>query len=95
MHGSLALSWGEQSFLTLQRADKQYEAKALVGLSPAEMKLTHPQDALVDESGKTIGRWFQPGDVYTIILPDTIAQTLRVDPADVGGASQSWLLGLR
>lgn len=78
---------GEQSFLTLKRADKQYEAKALVGLSPAEAKITRPQDALVtDDKGQPIGRWFQPGDVYSIILPDSIAQSLRVDTADIGKA---------
>ena len=82
---------GEQSFLSLRRADKQYEAKALVGMSPAEASLTRPQDALLtDDKGRPIGRWFQPGDVYTMILPDVIAQTLRVDPADVGKAKVTY-----
>ncbi len=78
---------GEQSFLTLKRADKQYEAKALCGLTPEESSLVRPQDALLkDENGKTLGRWFQEGDVYTVIIPDAIAGVLRVDPADVGKA---------
>jgi hypothetical protein len=79
---------GEQSFLTLKRADKSYDAKALVGLSPAEARLTRPQDALLtdDKTGKPIGRWFEPGDVYDIILPDAIAQALRIDAKDVGTA---------
>ena len=82
---------GEQSFLSLRRADKQYEAKAMVGLTPEESKLTRPQDALLtDNAGKTLGRWFMPGDVYTIILPDTIANALRVEPADVGKAKVSY-----
>ena len=63
---------GEQSFLTLHRADKQYEAKAMVGLSPQEAKLTHPDEALMtDDKGKRIGRWFQPGDDRVVILPDS------------------------
>ena len=70
---------GEQSFLTLKRADKSYDAKALCGLSPDEARITRPQDAI--EPG---GRWFQPGDVYTVVLPDTIAAVLRVDSKDVG-----------
>jgi hypothetical protein len=83
---------GEQSFLTLKRADKSYEAKALCGLSPAEARLTRPQDALLtdDKTGKTIGRWFLPGDVYDIILPDSIAQALRIDTKDVGTAKVTY-----
>ena len=78
---------GEQSFLTLKRADKQYEAKALCGLSPDEAKITHPQDALLtDAAGKPMGRWFQPGDTYVVVLPDVIANVLRVDPTEVGKA---------
>ena len=72
---------GEQSFLTLKRADKSYDAKALCGLSPEEAKITRPQEAL--EPG---GRWFLPGDTYTVVLPDTIASVLRVDNKDVGTA---------
>lgn len=75
---------GEQSFLTLKRADTQYDAKALVGLTPQEAKVTQPQKALI------AGRWFQPGDVYTVILPDEIASALRVDPQDVGKATISY-----
>jgi hypothetical protein len=78
---------GEQSFLTLKRADRQYDAKALCGLSEAEATLTRLQEALVtDEKGKPIGRWFQPGDVYTILIPDAIANALKIEPADVGKA---------
>ena len=76
---------GEQSFLTLKRADKSYDAKALCGLSPEEAKITRPQDAL--EPG---GRWFQPGDTYAVVLPDTIASVLRVDNKDVGTAKVTY-----
>lgn len=76
---------GEQSFLTLKRADRQYEAKALCGLSPAETKLTRPQDAL------EAGRWFQEGDnPYEVILPDAIASALRIDNKDVGTAKVTY-----
>ena len=82
---------GEQSFLTLKRADKSYDAKALCGLSPQESNLTRPQDALIqDDKGKPIGRWFLPGDVYTIVLPDVIANNLRVDARDVGTAKVTY-----
>lgn len=78
---------GEQSFLTLHRADRQYEAKAMVGLAPQETKLTHPDEALTtDDKGKRLGRWFQPGDDRVVILPDTIANALRIENADIGRA---------
>src|SRR5205085_10237985 len=49
---------GEQSFLSIKRADRQYDAKALVGLTPQESRVTRPQEALI------AGRWFAPGDTY-------------------------------
>jgi len=73
-------AFGEQSFLTLRRGDRQYDAKAAVGLSPAEAEVTQPQKALV------AGRWFREGDRYVAIVPTAIAQQLRIEPADVGKA---------
>jgi ABC-type antimicrobial peptide transport system permease subunit len=75
---------GEQSFLTIKRADRQYDAKALVGLTPQEARVTRPQEALIT------GRWFEPGDTYSVILPDAIAAALRIDPQDVGKATVSY-----
>ena len=82
---------GEQSFLTLQRADRSYDARALCGLSPEEAKITRPQDALLtDDNGKPIGRWFQPDDRYDIILPDSMAQALHISRKDVGTAKVTY-----
>jgi hypothetical protein len=81
-------SMGEQSFLTLQRADLSYDARALCGLSPQEAQIMRPQDALVkDANGNTVGRWFKPGDRYVIILPDGIAEALHIGLRDVGTAT--------
>ncbi len=78
---------GEQSFLTLKRADRQYEAKALCGFSESEARLSRMEEALLtDDKGKPVGRWFKPGDVYTILIPDAMASVLRIDTADVGKA---------
>lgn len=71
---------GEQSFLALKRNDKTYDAKGVVGLSPEETKVTHPQKALVS------GRWFQEGDRYATIIPGAIATALEITPEDVGKA---------
>lgn len=76
---------GEQSFLTLRRADKSYDTKAMVGLSSAEAKITRLQDALLPG-----GRWFQEGDVYVTVLPDSVAAALRIDDADVGKAKVTY-----
>jgi hypothetical protein len=75
---------GEQSFLTIKRGNAQYDAKALVGLTPDEVRVTRPQEALI------AGRWFRSGDVYSVILPDVIAASLRVEPEDVGKATVSY-----
>jgi len=71
---------GEQSFLTLRRGDKSFDAKAAVGLTPDEARVTRPQTALL------AGRWFAPTDVYAMILPEAIASGLNVKPEDVGKA---------
>ena len=75
---------GQQSFLTLKRGGLHYDAKALVGLTPQEANITHPQTAL------TAGRWFKQGDVYTVILPDVIAAALGISSRDVGKAHVSY-----
>lgn len=71
---------GEQTFLTLKRADREFGAKGACGLSPEEAQITHADRALA------AGRWFQPGDRLSIILPRKIADSLRVTDADVGSA---------
>ncbi|MCC6445468.1 MAG: FtsX-like permease family protein [Armatimonadetes bacterium] len=73
-------SLGEQSFLTLRRADKAFDAKAAVGLTPDEARVTHPDKALL------AGRWFEATDVYAMILPEAIAAGLNIKPEDVGKA---------
>lgn len=71
---------GEQSFVTLRQADRKFDARAIVGLTPEEAKVTPVQEAI------RVGRWFQPGDTYAIILPQNIADQLRIDPGEVGKA---------
>ena len=68
---------GEQTFLTLKRADREFGAKGAVGLSPAEVGITHADEALA------AGRWFEPGDRLAIILPRKIADALRITDEDV------------
>lgn len=71
---------GEQTFLTLKRNDKTYDAKGAVGLTPQEAQVTCPQRALI------AGRWFREGERYVAIIPGAIAKALEINPSDVGKA---------
>ncbi len=71
----------EGAAMSLQHGDNWADASALEGFDPGESEVTRPQEALV------AGRWFEPGERDTIILPSTIAQALRVTPEDVGKAT--------
>ena len=71
---------GEQSFLTLKRNDKTYDAKGAVGLTPVEKNVTHVDKAL------TAGRWFRESDTYSAIIPGAIATALEITPEDIGKA---------
>lgn len=72
---------GEQTFLTLKRADREFGAKGAVGLSANEAKVTGAADALA------AGRWFAPGDTLSMILPRKVADNLRITDSDVANAS--------
>ncbi len=72
---------GEQTFLTIKRADKEFGAKGAVGLSPEEAQITGADKALAPG-----GRWFAPGDRLAMILPRKIADALRITDKDVGSA---------
>lgn len=75
---------GEQTFLTLKRADREFGGKGAVGLSPQEAQVTKVNEAL------SAGRWFEPGDTLSMILPRKIADSLRITDADVGSAKVSF-----
>lgn len=73
---------GEQTFLTLTRGDKRFDARAALGLSPREPEITGVQQALIR------GRWFRPSDVYSTILTKDSADQLGIteDSVDAGTA---------
>ncbi len=72
---------GEQTFLTLKRADKEFAAKGACGLSPEEAQVTGADKALAPG-----GRWFNKTDRLALILPRKIADGLRITDKDVGSA---------
>ncbi|RYG36158.1 FtsX-like permease family protein, partial [bacterium] len=73
---------GDNAILTLQRADRVADARAMMGLEPGETDVVKPQQALVPG-----GRWFKPGDRNVMILPQPMAEQLKVEPGDVGKAT--------
>ncbi len=70
---------GEQSFVDVSRAGASYSATAMLGLTPEEALISHPQDALQDG-----GRWFTEDDTLSCIVPQEMAEKLLITPEDVG-----------
>lgn len=72
--------YGEQSFVnvTSTKSNKDYDAKAIVGLTPEEAQVTKIAGCL------EAGRWFQPGDRYVCILPGGIADAFNITADDIG-----------
>lgn len=76
---------GDTGILTLQRADRVAEVRAMMGLEPEEQKVLKPQSALLPG-----GRWFRPGDRNVMILPQPLAEQLKVEPGEVGKATVTY-----
>ncbi len=69
---------GQQSFLHLTRAHFATDVKGVNGLTPQESQVTSIDKAL------TSGRWFNRTDTYSAVIPQGIATSLQITPADVG-----------
>jgi len=72
---------GETGVQTLQRADRVAEVRAMFGLDPGEERVLRPQEAILPG-----GRWFRPGEREVMILPEPLAEQLKVEPSEVGKA---------
>ncbi len=70
---------GQQSFVSVQRGDLNYQATAMVGLAPEERRVTSPEKYL-----KRGGRWFGPEDDYACIVPEGMADKLNIEDREVG-----------
>lgn len=68
-------AYGEQSFtkVTGNKNTAGYDCKAIVGLTANEAKVTKVDRALA------CGQWLQPGDRYSVILPEAVAETLGIN----------------
>jgi cell division protein FtsX len=72
---------GETGILTLQRADRVAEVRAMAGFDPGEKDVLRPAEAILPG-----GRWFREGERDVIILPGPLATKLKVEPKEVGTA---------
>lgn len=72
---------GDTGILSLERADRVAEVRAMLGLDPNETQVSRPQEALLPG-----GRWFKEGESNVMILPQPLAQRLKIDQKDVGKA---------
>lgn len=71
---------GEQSFinLTCSKSDKDYDAKAIVGMTAEEAQVTRIHECL------RAGRWFLPGERYACIIPEGVADAFNITDEDIG-----------
>jgi cell division protein FtsX len=76
---------GDTGVLSLQRADRLAEVRAMMGVEPMETEVLRPQTALLPG-----GRWFRPGDRNVVILPKPLADQLRITRAEVGKATVNY-----
>ena len=79
---------GQQSFVSVHRGDQEYQATAMVGLSPEERDVWGVDEDGGDRLTKFVksGRWFEPDDEYACIVPEGMADKLKLDDSDVGNA---------
>ncbi len=70
---------GKQSFVDVSRAGAGYSATAMVGLTPEEEIISHPQEALREG-----GRWFTDADTLACVVPQEMAEKLNIQPEDAG-----------
>lgn len=68
---------GDQSFVTISRDSLTYAATAMVGLTPGEVRVSQPDQALLPG-----GRWFKPGENLVCIIPEAMADRLGISTLD-------------
>ena len=87
----LSLGFEEGGYIPIQHRGRQVDVLSLMGLSPQEPGATGVDRAL------TVGSWFVEDREESVLLPETLAAQLGIDPEDVGQVSvsifgQQWLV---
>ncbi|HWD37263.1 MAG TPA: ABC transporter permease, partial [Fimbriimonas sp.] len=75
---------GTEGILSLQRGKNVIATRAMLGLDPDEDQVLKPQTALY------AGRWFKPGERKVMILPQDLAEEMKIDPSQVGKAKVTY-----
>jgi len=69
---------GQQTFLSVSRAELSTDIKGDIGMTPQEADVTNIGSSLI------AGRWLNPTDTYSVILPKPIADSLGIGLKDTG-----------
>jgi hypothetical protein len=75
---------GDQSFVDVQNEVGTYAATGMVGMAPEESLVSKPQTALLPG-----GRWFEPGETLSCIIPEAMAEKLGISTDDAASGSKS------
>ena len=74
----------DKGILTLRRGENSADVRAMLGLDPTESEILKPQTALLE------GRWIRPGERNVMLLPQSLARTLKIEPSEVGRATVTY-----
>lgn len=74
---------GDQSFIDVAVPGATYAATAMMGMAPEEARVSKPQQALLPG-----GRWFEPGETLSCIIPGAMAEKLQIGTADAASGSK-------
>ncbi|MEE3257769.1 MAG: ABC transporter permease, partial [Candidatus Latescibacterota bacterium] len=77
----LSAGFAEAGYIPIQRAGRQVDVLALMGLGPQEPGVTGVARAL------TAGSWFAEEREESVLLPEAMAAQLGIGPEDVGEAT--------
>jgi hypothetical protein len=75
---------GDQSFVDVANEGLVYSATAMVGMAPEEELVSRPQDALLPG-----GRWFEEGETLAAIIPEAMAEKLKITTEDAAAGAKS------
>ncbi|MCS6859373.1 MAG: ABC transporter permease [Abditibacteriales bacterium] len=71
-------NYDKRAQIDVEADGKKYTVNGIIGLSPQEQHVLNVRSTLV------AGRWFTPADQYVVILPESVAKALGVQPKGLG-----------
>ena len=77
----ITMGWEEEGYVPIRRGGEEANALGLVGLTPAESRVTGIDSSLV------VGRWFTDDQEESVLLSDHLARQLGVSSEEIGAGS--------